>query len=88
MGKLDKQFIPFLQLHNKDNWYGYTSPRMAFFNSDDVVPDVPFGRGFLVATKVGTMDIPHIHDGAYNFFVFTGAELDRILRLNLRLDFA
>jgi len=78
MGKLDKQFNPFIQTHDKDNWYGYTHPRMTFFNSDDVIPDVPFGTGFLVADKIGTMDIPHIHDGAYNFFVFTGAELDRI----------
>ena len=78
MGKLEKQFNPFLQTHDKDNWYGYTHPRMTFFNSDDVVPDVPFGTGFLVADKIGMMDIPHIHDGAFNFFVFTGAELDRI----------
>lgn len=78
MGNLAKQFNPFIQTHDKDNWYGYTSPRMAFFNSDAVVPGVPFGTGFLVATKVGTMDLPHIHDGAHNYFVFTGAELDRI----------
>jgi hypothetical protein len=78
MGKYDKQFNPFIKTHDKDNWYGYTSPRMAFFNSDKVVPGVSFGTGFLVATKVGTMDLPHIHDGAHNFFVFTGAELDRI----------
>jgi hypothetical protein len=51
---------------------------MGFFNSDDIVPDVNFGQGFLVANEVTTMDIPHIHDGACNFFVFTGAELDKL----------
>ncbi|MDR3210021.1 MAG: hypothetical protein LBT36_05310 [Oscillospiraceae bacterium] len=87
MGKFEKQFNPFIQLHNKDDWYGYTHPRMTFFNSDDVIPDVPFGAGFLVADKVGTMDIPHIHDGAYNFFVFTGAELDRIFEAEFEVGF-
>lgn len=87
MGKLDKQFNPFIQTHDKDNWYGYTSPRMVFFNSDKVVPDVPFGTGFLVADKVGIMDVPHIHDGAYNFFVFTGAELDRIFEAEFEIGF-
>ncbi|MDR0838985.1 MAG: hypothetical protein LBN99_05010 [Oscillospiraceae bacterium] len=78
MGNIDKQFIPFPQLHNKDGWHGYTHPRMGFFNSDAVIPGVPFGAGFLVADLIGIMDTPHIHDGAYNFFVFTGADLDRI----------
>ncbi len=87
MSKLAKQFNPFLQMHDKDNWYGYTSPRMTFFNSDDVIPGVQFGTGFLVATKIGTMDVPHIHDGAYNFFVFTGAELDRIFESEFEVGF-
>jgi hypothetical protein len=87
LDKLHKQFNPFIQTHAKDNWYGYTSPRMVFFNSDDIIPDVPFGTGFLVANKVGTMDIPHIHDGAYNFFVFTGAELDRIFEAEFEIGF-
>ena len=87
MGKLDKQFNPFIKTHDKDNWYGYTSPRMVFFNSDAVIPDVPFGTGFLVATKVGTMDLPHIHDGAHNFFVFTGAELDRIFEAEFEIGY-
>jgi hypothetical protein len=87
MGKLDRQFNPFIQTHNKDNWYGYTHPRVAFFNSDDVIPDVPFGAGYLVADEVGTMDIPHVHDGAYNFFVFTGAELDRIFEAEFEVGF-
>jgi len=78
MSEFDKQFIPFEKNHLKDGWHGFTKPRMAFFNSDSVVPGVPFGAGFLVADLVGTMDTPHIHDGAHNFFVFTGAELDRI----------
>jgi hypothetical protein len=87
MGKLDKQFNPFIKTHDKDNWYGYTSPRMHFFNSDSVVPGVSFGTGFLVATKVGTMDLPHIHDGAHNFFVFTGAELDRLFESEFEVGF-
>jgi len=87
MAELSKQFIPFEQLHNKDNWYGYTHPRMNFFNTDDIVPGVPFGQGFLVADEIGTMDIPHVHDGAYNFFVFTGAELDRIFEAEFEVGF-
>ncbi len=87
MGKLDKQFQLFIKTHDKDNWYGCNSPRMAFFNSDDVVPGVDFGTSFLVANKVGTMDIPHIHDGAHNFFVFTGAELDRIFEAEFKIGF-
>ena len=87
MSKLDKQFNPFIQTHDKDYWYGYTKPRMNFFNSPDVVPDVQFGTGFLVADKVGIMDYPHIHDGAYNFFVFTGAELDRIFEAEFEIGF-
>ncbi len=87
MNKLDKQFNPFIQTHDKDNWYGYTHPRMHFFNSDKVVPGVKFGTGFLVADKVGIMDLPHIHDGAHNFFVFTGAELDRIFDAEFEIGF-
>ncbi len=77
MGQFDKQFVPFIKNHDKDNWYGFTKPRMFFFNHNEV-PDASFGAGFLVADEVGTMDIPHIHDGAHNFFIFTGAELDNI----------
>ena len=75
MGNLDKLFKPFIQTHDKDNWAGYVSPRMGYFNFDD---EDSFGAGFLVANRYGTMDIPHIHDGAANFFCFTGADLDNI----------
>ncbi len=92
MNRLDKLFHPFIKTHDKDNWYGYTSPRMNFFNDTQfgdtvAIPDVPFGTGFLVANRVGTMDIPHIHDGAHNFFVFTGANLDRIFEAEFEVGF-
>ncbi|MDR0936191.1 MAG: hypothetical protein LBM98_05855 [Oscillospiraceae bacterium] len=87
MSTFDKQFIPFEKLHNKDNWYGYTHPRMTFFNSDEVIKGVPFGQGFLVATEVGMMDIPHVHDGCDNYFVFTGAELDKIFEAEFEIGY-
>jgi hypothetical protein len=87
MSKLDSLFHPFIKSDSKANWAGYTSPRMAFFNDDSIIPDVPFGAGFLVATKVGTMDIPHIHDGAHNFFVFTGADLANIFEAEFEVGF-
>ena len=71
----DSLFKPFIKTNDKDNWAGYVSPRMGYFSRD---PEERFGTGFLVATRVGTMDIPHIHDGAANYFVFTGADLDNI----------
>jgi hypothetical protein len=87
MSKLESLFHPFIKSDSKANWAGYTSPRMAFFNDDSIIPDVPFGAGFLVATKVGTMDIPHIHDGAHNFFVFTGADLANIFEAEFEIGF-
>ena len=87
MSSLDKLFHPFIKTHDKDDWAGYTSPRMAFFNNDDVIPDVQFGTGFLVATRAGTMDIPHIHDGAHNFFVFTGADLSNLFESEFEVGF-
>ena len=75
MGNLDKLFNPFIKTHDKDGWAGYVSPRMGYFSTDK---DDSFGAGFLVANRYGTMDIPHIHDGAANSFVFTGADLDNI----------
>ena len=84
---MDKLFHPFEKTDAKANWAGYTSPRMAFFNNDSVIPDVPFGAGFLVGTRVGTMDIPHIHDGAHNFFVFTGADLANIFESEFEVGF-
>ena len=70
------KFHPFEKSDAKANWAGYTSPRMGFFNTE--IPDVNFGTGFLVATRWGTMDIPHIHDGAFNYFIFTGADLANV----------
>jgi hypothetical protein len=58
---------------------------MGFFNRD--IPDVSFGTGFLVATRYGIMDLPHIHDGAYNFFIFTGADLDNIFETPFEAEF-
>lgn len=80
-------FHPFIKTDEKANWAGYTSPRMNFFNNDSIIPDCNFGAGFLVATRVGTMDIPHIHDGAHNFFVFTGADLASIFEAEFEVAF-
>lgn len=87
MLELDKRFYPFPKKDNKVNWAGYAPYRMEFFNDDFFVPDVSFGQGFLVATRVGTMDIPHIHDGAHNFFVFTGADLANIFESEFEVAF-
>ncbi len=73
MGKLDALFHPFIATDAKKNWEGYTSPRMDYFGGD--IPGDDFNAGFLVATKEGYMDIPHIHDGADNFFILTGPDL-------------
>ena len=75
MENLNDLFKPFKQTHDKDNWAGYVSPRMGYF---DFTSDEPFGAGFLVANRYGIMDLTHIHDGAANYFVFTGADLDDI----------
>ncbi len=69
-------FHPFEPNMTKLYWEGYTSPRMEYFAKD--IPGVEFGSGFLVACKYGFMDIPHIHDGADNFFLFCGNHLDRM----------
>lgn len=76
MGNLDKLFHPFIATDAKKNWTSFSSPRMEYFGED--IPGVKFYTGFLVAVKEGYMDIPHIHDGADNFFVLTGASLDNI----------
>jgi hypothetical protein len=60
---------------------------MDFFNDDSVIPNVKFGAGFLVASKIGYMDIPHIHDGADNYFIFTGADLTNIFESEFEVDF-
>ena len=87
MSNFDNLFHPFIKTDAKANWAGYTSPRMGFFNNDSIIPDVKFGAGFLVGTRVGTMDIPHIHDGAHNFFVFTGADLDNFFDSEFEVGF-
>ena len=85
MSDLNNLFRPFIATHNKDNWAGYTSPRMGFH--ENVIPGVRFGAGFLVGTRPGTMDVPHIHDGAYNYFIFTGADLENIFESEFAVDF-
>ena len=85
MSNPEKIFYPFIKSHNKDNWAGYVSPRMGFFNMD--IPDVSFGTGFLVGNRYGVMDLPHVHDGAYNFFIFTGADLDNIFDAPFEAEF-
>lgn len=73
MAKLTVLFHPFIATDAKKDWEGYTSPRMDYFGGD--IPGEDFNAGFLVATKEGYMDIPHIHDGADNFFILTGPDL-------------
>lgn len=85
MGKFEKLFHPFVATDAKANWTGYTTPRMDYFDTD--TPGVKFGVGFLVAKKFGFMDIPHIHDGADNYFIFTGADLDNIFESEFEVDF-
>ena len=87
MREMSKLFHPFIATHEKDNWSSYTSPRMEFFNDDTIIPDVAFAAGFLVAVKRGFMDIPHIHDGADNYFIFTGADLENIFESEFEVDF-
>lgn len=78
------RFHPFIATDAKANWSGYTSPRMDYFGGD--IPGVAFDAGFLVASKEGYMDIPHIHDGADNFFVFTGADLTDVFHSEFEVD--
>ena len=81
MGNFFRPFEPnLIKLH----WEGYTSPRMEYFSND--IPGVPFGSGFLVAIKHGFMDIPHIHDGADNFFIFCGTHLDNLWEDEFEVD--
>jgi len=87
MSDLNNLFHPFVQTHFKDHWLDFTSPRMEFYNNNNIIPDVSFGAGFLVAKKVCTMDIPHIHDGAFNFFVFTGADLSNFFDSEFEVDY-
>ena len=86
MSNLDKLFHPFIATHDKDNWKSWTSPRMGYFNHGDI-PNVDFNAGFLVAAQVGYMDIPHIHDGCDSYFIFTGADLDRIFESEFEVNF-
>ena len=84
MGKMQELFHAFEPNMIKLYWNQYTSPRMEFFSNE--VPGVPFGSGFLVAIKHGFMDIPHIHDGADNYFIFTGPTLDNIWEDEFEVD--
>lgn len=77
-------FHPFVATDAKKNWEAYTSPRMEYFCDD--IPGVDFSAGFLVAVKPTFMDIPHIHDGADNCFIFTGPDLDRMFEADFEVD--
>lgn len=84
MSQLDELFHPFIATDAKKNWDGYTSPRMDYFGGD--IPGVRFNAGFLVATKPGYMDIPHIHDGADNFFILTGPDLSDVFHSEFEVN--
>ncbi len=82
-----KWFYPFERSDQKAFWSGYTSHRMHFFNNDSIVPDVQFGEEFLVTTRKLTLDTPHIHDGACNYFLFLGSDLTDIFHPGIDVDF-
>ena len=84
MSNLNELFNPFIATDDKKWWTSFTSPRMGFFNKD---PKNPFMAGFLVASKEGFMDIPHIHDGCDSYFIFTGADLDDIFESEFEVGF-
>ena len=73
---IQELFHPFIGTDVKAFWTSYTSPRMGYECTD--IPGVDFYAEFLVAIKPGYMDIPHIHDGADNYFIFCGTKLDDI----------
>ena len=83
MSKISELFSPFVATDDKKYWSGFTSPRMGYFSRD---PENPFMAGFLVASKEGFMDIPHIHDGCDSYFVFTGADLEDIYESEFQVD--
>lgn len=87
MSDVQKMFHPFPVKDNKLYWAGYVPHRMEFFNDPSIIPDCNFGAGFLVATRPGIMDTPHIHDGAHNFFVFTGADLSNFFESEFEVAF-
>ncbi len=86
MSEIDRLFFPFEKSDQKKYWAGYTSPRMHFYNNDSIVPDTPFGEEFLISTRPETMDIPHIHDGACNLFLFVPADLTRMFEDEFKVD--
>ena len=86
MSNLESLFHPFIATHDKDNWTSWTSPRMGYFNRE-VELGANFNAGFLVASKIGYMDIPHIHDGCDSYFIFTGADLDNIFESEFEVNF-
>lgn len=81
---LSNLFHPFIATDAKANWEGYTSPRMDYFGGD--IPGSNFNAGFLVATREGYMDIPHIHDGADNYFILTGPDLTDIFNSEFEVN--
>ncbi len=84
MSEMKELFRPFIATDAKANWDNYTSPRMEY--GAGAYPGFDFEVGLLVATKEGYMDIPHIHDGADNYFVFAGADLDDIFNSEFEVD--
>ena len=87
MSDMKKLFYPFERSDQKAFWSGYTSPRMHFFNNNSIIPDVAFGEEFLISTRELTLDTPHIHDGAINFFLFLGSDLTDIFNTGIDVDF-
>ncbi|MCL2124712.1 MAG: hypothetical protein FWH33_01840 [Oscillospiraceae bacterium] len=83
MSNLENLFKPFIASDAKKYWTSFTSPRMEYYSME---PGMSFGAGFLVASKIGFMDIPHIHDGSDNYFIFTGADLDNIWDSEFQVD--
>ena len=86
MSDIQSLFHTFERSDQKKNWAGWTSPRMHFYNNDSILPDVPFGEEFLIALRPETMDIPHIHDGAINLFLFVPADLTRMFDDEFEVD--
>ena len=83
MSDIEKLFKPFIATDAKKYWDTFTSPRMGYYGMQD---GYHFGAEYLVASKRSFMDIPHIHDGADNYFIFTGADLDNIWESEFQVD--
>lgn len=83
MSSLDHLIHPFVPQYHK--WARFVNPRTGFFSND--IPRVNFGTGFLVSNQFDIMEYPHLHEATCEFFVFTGAELDRIFEAEFQVDF-